>query len=573
MAASSSGLNHSYLHRSVKLRYFSVILVLSIVVIAIFVKAFFIHTVHAGRLSDKQLSSTHKTLREPAHRGGIYDRFGFALATDMPMVDLWVDQKNVKWQTLQQQLLCEYGGVTDANCQTWFSSHMGQYAKFTTLPWHKFMALNKEKIRGLNPQLYYKRYYPMAESAVHLVGKLNHRQSGVSGLEFAFDNSLKGEPLIQSQRQDRLGRALNTLRSTEQTNKPLKAGVSITTTIDHRIQHTTYEALKDMVNKADAVAGAVVVLSVDGDVLAMTNYPSFDPNKALDKVDGRLRNRAYIDLFEPGSIIKPLSLAAILKHYPSDEHVIDTGSGLLKVHGYEVRDTVPVDKIKLKDVIRKSSNIAMVKLTQSATSDHLLTGLARFGLFDETSFPLHGEPATSHYMHLERDSVSYLTASYGYGIQVTLMKIARAYLILANQGVDPGVRLIHNGPISSERIMDKAVVKRINAMMQSAVKLGTGRRAQIDGVRVAGKTGTTYKHSKGGYEDKCYIASFVGFAPADKPQYIIAVMLDEPKGQYHYGATSAAPVFQKVMDYALKVHGSEPYINKANGGHYAAINY
>lgn len=541
---------------SINRRAISVVIALLMVCCAIAYKLFLIHGVYGDKLSTKQYAVTHTAVTDMPQRGQIYDRFGYGLALNTPEVELWVDQKHVAWQKHDIDSFADAINEEPEIVANWFKVHKETYRRYSITDWSTSLRLRSKGLKGLHTKVRFRRFYPLKSASAHLLGKLNSEGKGSMGLEYSFEKTLAGDALQRVVKHDRHGRPMQALTKFAALKKQ-----SVKTTIDHRVQHYAFEALKEMVEKSSAQAGSVVVLDRNGDIHAMVNYPSYDPNLPIKKIDSALKNRAYIDMFEPGSIIKPIAIAALLSDQLSDDTTYFTGNGKFKFMGHYVTDTAPMKHVALKDILIKSSNIAMVKMAQSVQNKHLISGLKDFMLFDLSGIHLFGEPVNHDYSQINRDSAAYLTASYGYGIHVTLLRIAHAYLILANDGLDPGVRIIDGEQVTQQRVIDKATAQRVNQMMLSAVmKNGTGRRARVKNVNVAGKTGTTHKHRSGGYQEDAHIASFVGFAPAEDPQYVVAVMLDEPKGNLHYGGTSCAPLFRDIMDYALKVRVVSPQI-------------
>ncbi len=552
--------------RSIYQRYIFVVLVFGLFIVGVVGRIGFIYQLDPTLLTGQQKRVTHSTVKSMQPRGLINDRFGYTLALSVPKYKLWIDSVHVDWDEAKQTKLAKMVGWPENKMKQWFVKHKKSYAHLGELDTSQYQSLKQSGLKGLHLDIDYQRYYSLADKAAHLVGRTDHVNEGIQGLEYALNSELHGQAIASIVKHDRKGRPLSRHQATQESTP------AIMTTIDHRVQFFAAEELEKMITESEAESGSVIVLSKRGDILAMVNAPSFDPNKPLEKLDSRIRNRAFVDLFEPGSVVKPLAMAVLLPEIAGKINALNTSGGRIRLGKFTVSDTRDHGRIKLDDVIKKSSNVAMIKLAQLAEKTHLIEGYKALGLFDESDIHLYGEPVNQQFSQIDKKSLSYLTASYGYGFQVSLLRMAHAYLILANHGVDPGLRLLHNVNHKQHRVVSAEIAKRVNQMLLSAVSHdGTGHRARIKGVHVSGKTGTAHIQSSNqrGYVDK-HMASFIGFAPTEEPQYVVAVQLNEPKGMYHFGSRSAAPLFKKVMEFALNAHAFQPILPHQTGALYAS---
>ena len=414
------------------------------------------------------------------------------------------------------------------------------------------------QIPGVSVLREYRRYYPMGEVTGHLVGFTNIDDVGQEGLERAFDNWLKGEPGRKKVLKDNKGQVIEDV---EQIEAP-RPGQVLASSIDLRIQYLAYRELKAAVQKHQAVAGTVVVLDIhSGEVLAMVNQPSYNPNDRTQLDPKRYRNRAITDIFEPGSTMKPLVVAAGLesgKYGPNT--VIDTSPGYIQVSNKLIEDKNNLGRIDLATIISRSSNVGATKLAMGLDRDLLWTVLDRFGLGHLTGSDFPGESAGLLSHHSNWRSISQATLSYGYGVSMTPLQIARAYATLGTGGLDRKVSLVRmdQEPIARKVVSQETAFAVLNMMEQVVAPGGTGTPAAVPGYRVAGKTGTALKFTVGGYAEDRYTAMFAGVIPATRPRLAAAVVIDEPRGREYYGGIVAGPVFSAVMEGAMRILSVPP---------------
>lgn len=497
----------------------------------------------------------------PAHRGMILDRRGAPLAVSAPVVSLWANP-----QVLGEDL-----------------EHAKQIAKGLGLPEVEFIERvirlkNKEFMylkRHVNPSeaqavLAHNwqgvhgaeeshRYYPAAEVATHLVGFNNIDDQGQEGMELAYESWLQGTSGKKVVQKDRTGRTVKDL----QLLSNAQPGKDLNLSIDLRMQYVAYRELKAAVQQHKASSGSAVVLDVlTGEILAMVNQPAYNPNnRAVMNIDS-LRNRALTDVLEPGSTMKPLTIAAALMsgQYDPDSQV-NTSPGFIKVKHKTIRDHRNYGVLDITGIITKSSNVGVTKLALSLPENSLRETFYSFGLGQATASGFPGESTGILPNYTKWNPINLATMAYGYGIAVTPVQLAQAYSVFASYGLKRSVSILKQEQVpEAERVMPEYIAKQIIAMLETVTqKGGTGTLARVPSYRVAGKTGTVHKPSKdGGYDDDTYAAVFAGMAPASKPRLVCVVIIDEPKGEQYYGGEVAAPVFSRIMAESLRLLNVAP---------------
>ena len=418
--------------------------------------------------------------------------------------------------------------------------------------------VEKLDIPGVFIQREYKRFYPDGAVTAHVVGLTNIDDRGQEGLELSYDQWLAGSDGKKEVIKDRLGHVIANL---DVLKKPVQ-GKNLVLSINHQIQYLAYRTLMNQVKKYNASAGSVLVMDVKtGAILADVNQPSYNPNKRPKIHDGRFRNRALTDIFEPGSTMKPFTIALALqsgRYTPNS--TVNTSPGRLHVGGYTIKDDgLDYGVITLTKVLQKSSNIGAAKIMLSLDPHHYWQLLQKFGFGQRTSSGFPGESSGTMIARSDWYPSVVATLAYGYGIAVTALQLTHGYQILANGGIKEPVTFIKRQTLPvGERVISKKVANQVIQMLETVVqKGGTGWRARVKGYRVAGKTGTAYIAGPGGYDKHKFIASFVGIAPVSHPQLVVAVIIRNPKGQ-HFGGIVAAPVFSKIMSGALRILNISP---------------
>ncbi len=497
-----------------------------------------------------------------ATRGIVFDRNGRALAVSTPVVSIWANpkelaQQNIPWKTLSSLL--------DLSV-SYLKKRVGNGAKkdfiylkrqLTPEQGRKVLALNLEGVYSIDE---YRRYYPAGEVAAHLVGFTDVDDSGQEGMELAFNEWLEGKPGKYRTLKDRRGR----LVKSAEVVTAASPGKDLVLSIDMRIQYLAYKELKAAVNQHNADGGSIVSIDVEtGEVLAMVNQPAYNPNNRKRIKVSSLRNRAMTDVFEPGSTVKPLTVAAALHsgRY-SKNSKIDTTPGVFRVGSkLRVKDHRNYGVVDMTTMLAKSSNIAASKIALDLGAEPIwdLFYQVGFGQASGSGFP--GESSGMLPNHGRWRPTETATLSYGYGISVTALQLASAYTVLARDGQKKAVSLLKGGysDQESEPVISARIAKDVREMMSAVVEPGgTGTRAQVEGYRVAGKTGTVHKASRNGYEEDKYISTFAGMAPVKNPRVVTVVMIDNPKQGDYYGGAVAAPVFSKVMSGTLHLLGVTP---------------
>ena len=493
----------------------------------------------------------------PAYRGQIVDRNGEPFAVSTPVNSIWINPSEaisaLQFVPELAQALSMDAQALEKKIQA-NKSREFMYLKRHASPQlaEKVMAL---KMPGLALQDEYRRYYPTGEVAAHVIGFANIDDNGQEGIELAFNDWLKGEAGKKRVIRDRLGRAFDDvehIRSVEQ-------GKPVVLSLDRRLQYLTYRTLKAAVIKHNAIAGSAVVLDVKtGEVLAMVNQPSFNVNDRSQMRPEATRNRSVTDVFEPGSTMKPLTMAAALDSGVwSPETKINTAPGYMKVQGNMIRDHRNYGELDVSGVIAKSSNVGISKIVLAIDADEQWSMYQKLGLGVDTGSGFPGEATGRLAVSALHNDFERASMAFGYGVSVTPIQLARAYSALAADGVVKPVSFLHqdsNENIDGERVMRVETARAVRKMMQRVVSdEGTGRRAQIANYSVAGKTGTVHKFVAGGYAEDRYLSIFAGMVPADSPELVMVVMVDEPRNGKYFGGEVAAPVFSKVMAGAMRL--------------------
>ncbi len=532
---------------------------LSVIAFGLIARAVDLQVLDDGFLENQGDARYTRTAKLFANRGGVYDRNGEPLAASMPVDTVWASPPEVMRAAEQIPRLAEALN-RDAKWLTQvLTSNLNR--EFVYLVRHmrpsdaaQVAAL---KIPGVYLIREYQRFYPAGEVTGHVLGfTKKYEDIGQEGLELAYDRWLGAEVGRKRVIQDRYGRTVEDVESIS----PPRPGQDVYTSLDLRIQYLAYRELKAAVQQHGARGGSVVVLDVEtGEVLAMVNQPSFNPNDRDQVAAPRYRNRAATDIFEPGSSIKPFVAAAGLAsgRYHADT-VIDTAP--MRVGVKTIRDHHDLGAVTLTTVLAKSSNVGMTKMALSLSPESMRNTLTAFGFGEVTGSGFPGESAGLLNESAHWRKIGQATISYGYGLSVTPLQLARAYATLGAFGVSRPVSMRRiDGVVPGERVLDDRVARELLAMMEAVVSQdGTGGRAALAGYRVAGKTGTAWTASGGAYSTERYKATFGGVVPASQPRLAAIVVIDEPSGAKYYGGDVAAPVFANVMAGALRLLGVPP---------------
>lgn len=495
-----------------------------------------------------------------AYRGMILDRYEEPLAVSTPVVSIWANPQQIEDAATTASLLSGPLGVSSKTLRerlTVKGRREFVYLKRHLSPGRAEQIVNLG-LSGIHTEREFRRYYPAAEVAAHLVGFTNIDDQGQEGLELAYDDWLHGETGKKRVLKDRYGRVIKDLQEI----KSEKPGQNLQLSIDLRLQYLAYRELKAAVEEHKAKSGHLVLLDAQsGEVLAMVNQPSYNPNNRATMNHTNLRNRAMTDVFEPGSTMKPLTVAAALESGKfTTRSQINTAPGYLRLGRNTIRDHRNYGTIDLATLISKSSNVGASKLALAMDAENVLSMFRNVGIGQDTGSGFPGERIGLLPYHSQWRDVEKATLSYGYGVSVTTLQLAQAYTAFANDGwVKPASLLRQEGSVQGQQVMSAETADSLLGMLEKVIqKGGTGTRAAIPFYRVAGKTGTVHKLSEGGYQDDKYLAVFAGLAPATNPRVVAVVVIDEPGGNEYYGGEVAAPVFARVVAGALRLMDVSP---------------
>ena len=518
-------------------------------------RAVYLQVFNSDFLQNQGNQRHSRLVKDNSHRGMILDRHGSPLAVSTPVDSVWAHpptlvEERRKWPRLAA--LLEMSTHELAQLARRHEGREFMYLKRHVPPplAERVMAL---QIPGVSLQREYRRYYPLGSVAGHIIGFTNIDDQGQEGVELAFDASLRAIPGTKRLLRDLRG---NAVEIAESVVLP-KPGRDLILSIDRRIQYLAYRELKAAVFEHGARAGSAVVLDArSGEVLALVNEPDFNPNNRAGLRSGLFRNRAVTDLFEPGSTLKPFTIACALesgKYSPGS--VIDTTPGVLQVGDRTFRDVHNYGVLTVAGIIEKSSNVGISKIALALNKKNMWEMLRDAGFGQPTGVQLPGEVSGLLNPYSSWVPVDQASISFGYGISVTPLQLARAYLALANDGMALPLTLQHSETIpEGARIMSSKTARRLQSMLELAVSdAGTGKAAQVADYRVAGKTGTVRKLTPNGYSDDKYVAWFAGFAPINSPRLVMVITVDEPARGAYYGGEVAAPVFGHVMAGALRL--------------------
>ena len=518
---------------------------------------------------NQQADTRHlRTEKISAHRGSITDRNGEPLAISTPVDSVWANPQELASAVDRVPELARILDVDPDQLMRRITRSMDKeflYLKRHLGPQTADQVLEM-KLPGVNALREYRRYYPAGEVTGHLVGFTSIDDDGQEGLELAFNHWLSGESGSKRVLKDRLGRAVENVASI----KPPRHGKDLRSSIDLRLQYLAYRTLKGAIQKHNAESGSIVILDIaTGEVLAMVNQPSYNPNDRSQYSAERYRNRAITDIFEPGSSIKPLVMAAALEsgRYRASS-MVDTSPGYVVVGPKRIEDSSDLGRVSLTTVLSRSSNVGITKIAMSLEADQLWRTMTQFGFGSLTSSGFPGESAGLLTHYTDWRQISQATLGYGYGVSVTPLQLTQAYAALGSDGHMRPVSLVAlDTPNEGQRIISEDTADSVRSMMEEVVSPdGTGNEAGVTGYRVAGKTGTSWKFAPGGYSEDKYFSIFAGLAPASEPRLAAVVIIDEPTGDLYYGGDVAAPVFGDVMTDSLRLLAIPPdALPAANG--------
>jgi cell division protein FtsI (penicillin-binding protein 3) len=492
-------------------------------------------------------------------RGIVFDRNGEALAISIPSASVWAEPKVLMKNRERWIELADAINMPLGHLEALVTGRLNRnfvYLRRQLTP-EQSRRVAELDLSGVSLQEDSRRYYPSAEVTSHVVGFTNVDDQGQEGVELEFDESLSAVPGLRRVIKDRLGRVIEELEELRERKK----GEPIHLSIDDRVQYAAYRALKTAVHRHAARAGSMVILDVrTGEILALVNQPSFNPNNRSGLKPENLRNRAVTDLFEPGSTAKPFTIAAALEssHYDK-ESIVDTAPGLLEIGQHSVTDIENFGNLNLTNILVKSSNVGASKIALSLEPRFLWNVFQSVGLGTSTEVALPGEiiGRLKHYSHW-RD-IEHATQSFGYGLSLNVIQLARAYAVIANGGwlQKLSIKKLET-PGHRERVLKRETTEELLGMLTRVVDSGTGKKGQVRGYSVAGKTGTVHKNTTSGYASNRYLSLFAGIIPATDPELVAVVVVDEPRKGEYFGGRVAAPVFASAMSDAVRLLDIRP---------------
>ena len=512
-------------------------------------------TQHLRNISDE---ITIRYQKIPAYRGMITDRFAQPLAISTPVAAIAVRPKKLAdsaWpEMLAPFLRTDPRKLRDRVARS--PSPFLYLSRYVTP--ERASQIEDLKLEGVEVVRQFRRFYPAGEVASHLVGFTNIEDQGQEGLELSYNNWLSGQDGLRHVLRNRRANVVRYVSAGQE----VQQGRDLRLSIDLRLQYLTYRALKEAVARARAAGGSAVLVDAwNGEVLALAAQPAFNPNDMSTRTPERIRNRPVTDLMEPGSPIKPFTVATALDlGFVKPETLIETSPGRMRVQGHMISDVNNYGEIDVNTVIAKSSNVGITKIAMMMEPSALRDRLALLGLGQPTAtgFPSEEEgflPSYATWRDLDRAALSY-----GYSLNITTIQLAQAYSVFANGGILQPLTLLARGVTPKPtRIFEEETVRQVLPMLQAVTEEGgTARRAQIPMYHVGGKTGTTMKYANGSYASRQYISSFVGLAPIADPRFVMAISVDDPRSQQYYGGQVAAPVFADVMDDVMRIYDIPP---------------
>ncbi|AHK16540.1 MAG: penicillin-binding protein 2 [Thalassolituus sp.] len=550
----------------VRWRFTLVLAVFALLLAVVLGRLVILHTVDQPFLFEQGEKRTVREEVQPASRGMITDRFGTPLAVSTPVVTLWLNPQQVNIQQLPaiaKDLDIPAHTLVKSVERAASQGRSFIYLKRQVEPDVAEKVLAR-RVAGVYGDEDFRRFYPAAEITAHTVGIVNIDGKGQEGLELAFDDYLRGHDGERKVVKDLYGNVIKQL----EVNGVAENGPDMALTIDLRLQYLAYRELKAAVQQHRAKSGSAVIVDAHtGEVLALVSQPSYNPNNRATLKPEDMRNRAIADLIEPGSTMKPFTVAAALnsgRFFPSTQ--IDTSPGYVRVKNKTIRDHRDYGVLDITGIITKSSNVGVTYLAHKLGAEVIWDFFTKAGIGQPGVLGFPGEAVGVLPYPEQLDSLRLATASFGYGLAVSPLQLAQSYTAFAG-GCRQSVRLImrDEDKPACEPVMSAKVSRQILDMLETVTSdKGTGSRARVEGYRVGGKTGTAHKVGRGGYEDSAYTAVFAGIAPISDPDLVLVVVIDEPQGQEYYGGEVAAPVFSRIMGQALRLRQVAPDIPSKN---------
>ena len=506
-----------------------------------------------------------RTLELPANRGRILDRNGLILASSVPSPSIWAIPEEVDLDDAQRNNLAKLLELPLAELNKKLAD---EDKSFVWLKRHvepeKAKQIAEAGFKGISQRTEFKRQYPEGEAAAHVVGFTNVEDNGQEGIELLYNSTLLGRPGSRHVIKDRLGQAVEQVGE----SVPPVAGKDVQLSIDTKVQFFAYQKLRDAVVNNRAQAGSVVVLDANtGEVLALANYPSYNPEQRLNLSGAQLRNRALTDTFEPGSVMKPFTIGLALETgRVQTSTIIDTAPGSVTITGTTLRDTHPHGALTVEQVIQVSSNVGTTKIAMQMPASEMWETFSGAGFGQKPQIEFPGAVPGKLRPYKSWRPIEQASASYGYGLSASLFQMVRSYTVFSHDGQIIRATLLKNDePAVGVPVFSSDTAAKVRKMLQMAAGPGgTGPKAQTAGYSVGGKSGTVYRQMGKGYGsdgNRKYRSFFVGMAPIDKPRIIVGVMLDEPSAGKYFGGEVAAPVFSQTVQQTLRVMGVQPDIS------------
>ncbi|WP_198343095.1 peptidoglycan D,D-transpeptidase FtsI family protein [Oleiphilus messinensis] len=536
-------------------RYWFVIIALALAAIVLLARIAQLQVVDKSFLIGQGDARTLRVEEIVAHRGMIADRNGDPLAVSTPVETIWFNPNKLEIDAAGTKLLAQTLGVSNKWLTRKIEQNSGREFAYLKRQIRPAVAAKVKalKIPGVHSLREYKRFYPAGEVASHVVGFVNIDEMGQEGIELTYDEWLQGIPGQKKVLKDRKGRIVKDLALLNDA----QPGKDIKLTLDMRLQYLAYRELKAVAKAHHARSASLVMLDAKtAEVLAMVNQPSYNPNNRENIRPSSLRNRAITDLFEPGSTVKPLTIAAALetgKYAPAT--AIDTSPGYFRIGRKTIRDHRNYGVIDIATVISKSSNVGTSKVALAITGEKVWDLMYRVGFGQGIGVGFPGESVGTLPHPVRWKPLQVATMSYGYGLNVTALQLAQAYQVLANDGVKVPASLLKAGELEQGiPSVDAQAAIQVRKMMKKVIqKGGTGTRAQMVAYDVAGKTGTVHSIGAHGYEDSEYTSLFAGMVPVEQPRIVMVIVVDGPQGDEYYGGEVAAPVFSRVATGAMRI--------------------
>ncbi len=522
-------------------------------------RGFYLQVINNDFLQEKGESRYRRDIEVSASRGKIVDRNGDMLAVSTPMKSIWIIPADARQMSpAQKQKLAALLEMPAKELEAKFNSDKTFAFLKRQVPPELAGHVAALKLPGVHQEKEYRRYYPTGDMTAHIVGFTGVDDRGLEGVELAFQNSLIGRAGSRSVIKDRRGQIVEDVGAL----RPPQDGKDVRLALDSKIQYLAYSQLRAAVSENHAKAGGAIVIDArSGEILALVNWPTYNPNNREHLSGAQLRNRALTDTFEPGSVMKPFTAALALdRGRVRFDTVIDCAPGRLTIGNATISDAHPHGALTVAQVIQKSSNVGTAKIALGFPPKEMWEMFDGVGFGQQPNLGFPGEVTGRLRPWKNWRPIEQATMSYGHGISVSLVQLARAYTVFARDGelIPLSLTRLDDLPVHGAQVFSPQTVREIRAMLEMAVQPeGTAPKARVAGYRVGGKTGTAYKIEGGVYARK-YVASFVGLAPISDPRLVVAVMIDEPSGAAHYGGDVAGPAFSHIMGGALRTLGIPP---------------